>query len=256
MTGRWQIIHADALDALRNISPGSVDLVLTDPPYSSGGLTRGDRMSLTTSKYTDQSNSGAAALAAFAGDNRDQRGWLHWSALWLGLCLRAAKPGALLACFVDWRQLPTLTDAVQAGGWVWRGVSAWDKPDARPQLGRPAQSCEFVVWATAGARAVGGDQGPRTYSGVAPRVREHQTQKPIAMLQQWVDLAPRGGLVLDPFAGSGTTGEAALLNGRRFIGIEVTDHYAEVARRRLGSMDEVGARETDLQPTLFGEAAS
>jgi site-specific DNA-methyltransferase (adenine-specific) len=44
---------------------------------------------------------------------------------------------------------------------------------------------------------------------------------------------PDGGVVLDPFAGSATTGIAALNSGRRFIGVELTEHYAEVAANRL-----------------------
>jgi len=251
----WRVIQGNSMAVLQGLDAASVDMVLTDPPYSSGGFTRGDRTASTTTKYTNNDASGASSLPAFAGDNRDQRGWLVWCGLWLAECLRVAKPGAVLACFTDWRQLPSLTDAVQIGGWVWRGVSAWQKPDGRPQLGRPSNDCEFMVWATAGARAIVGEVGPRSHVAQAPRVREHQTEKPLGLLREWVKLAPPGGVVLDPFAGSGSTGEAAMLEGRRFIGIEITDQYTRVARARLGGMDSAGARETPTQPTLFGLGA-
>lgn len=52
-------------------------------------------------------------------------------------------------------------------------------------------------------------------------------------MRSLVKIVPEGGVVLDPFMGSGTTGVAAVLEGRKFIGIEMTEHYAEVARERI-----------------------
>lgn len=248
----WRIEQGDSLALLQTLEPGSVDMILTDPPYSSGGQFRGDRSQGTGAKYSNRSQ--ATALDNFAGDNRDQRGFAMWCALWLGECLRVSKPGALCALFTDWRQLPTVTDAIQAGGFVWRGISVWQKPNARPQLGRPRQDSEFLVWGTAGARPIEGEVGPSLQSLGPPgrEARVHQTEKPVALLREWVKLAPPGGVVLDPFAGSGSTGAAALLEGRKFIGFELTEHYAAVARERLASIDPVGARSTATQPTLFG----
>lgn len=54
------------------------------------------------------------------GDSKDQRSWTLWCTYWLSDCLRIAKDGAPLLAFSDWRQLPSMTDAVQAAGWIWR----------------------------------------------------------------------------------------------------------------------------------------
>lgn len=70
-------------------------------------------------------------------------------------------------------------------------------------------------------------------------------------MMPWVRLAPVGGLVLDPFAGSGTTGEAALLAGRRFLGFELTEHFATVACRRLSGIGHQGEQVSAGQPSLF-----
>lgn len=99
-----------------------------------------------------------------------------------------------------------------------------------------------------------GPVGPRAHIESAPRNRVHQTEKPVDLLKPWCELAPLGGLVLDPFAGSGSTGEAALLTGRRFFGVELTAHYAEIARHRLGCIGEHGEVVSHQQPSLFEEA--
>lgn len=76
---------------------------------------------------------------------------------------------------------------------------------------------------------------PGYLEGSQPRGRErrHITQKPVEVMRQLVQICRPGGTVLDPFAGSGTTGVAALLEGRAFVGVEVTGHYAQVARERM-----------------------
>lgn len=61
----------------------------------------------------------------------------------------------------------------------------------------------------------------------------HITQKPVEIMQQLVQICPEGGTVLDPFTGSGSTGVAALREGRNFVGVELSSHYADVAEQRL-----------------------
>jgi len=67
----------------------------------------------------------------------------------------------------------------------------------------------------------------------------HPTQKPVSALQPLIEaFCPPGGLVLDPFAGSGLTGEAAFLAGRRFVGIELDPNYHAAAAARLKALRE------------------
>jgi site-specific DNA-methyltransferase (adenine-specific) len=226
-----RLIHGEALSVLRELPDASVDALITDPPYSSGGFVRGDRMGDTVSKYVRIENGDEVD---FAGDNRDQRGYSYWLALWLSECLRIIKPGGTALLFTDWRQLPATTDSIQAGGFIWRGIVPWNKPASRPTSGRFTASCEFVVWGSRGAMPVEGAVLPGFYQESAPRDREHITQKPLGIMRQLARICPKGGVVLDPFMGSGTTGVAASLEGRDFIGVEMTRHYYEVAERRIG----------------------
>lgn len=232
---RATLYHGEALALLRTLPDASVDAVIADPPYSSGGTTSRERTTRSPrEKY--QSSDTARTYPTFYGEHRDQRSFGYWCALWMAECLRIARPGAPICVFTDWRQLPTTTDAIQSGGWTWRGLVVWNKPSARPHVGRFTNQAEYVVWGSHGPL------GARPELGVLPGVisvpvvakdKRHLTGKPIALMQQIVRICAPGGMILDPFAGSGSTGVAALAEGYRFIGIEQSAAYAEIARQEL-----------------------
>jgi len=239
MTSRWVLHEGEALSVLASLPSASVDAVIVDPPYSSGGFTRAERMKTTAEKYVVLKGSAVARWPDFAGDTRDQRAFGYWSALWLAQCLRVAKAGSPICIFTDWRQLPTMTDAMQAGGWLWRGVVPWDKTEAvRPQRGRFASQCEYVLWGSSGAMPARADIGclPGLVRESVKRAdRHHQVGKPTAVMRALARICRSDGIVLDAFAGSGTTGVGALLEGRRFVGIEMSPFYAQRARTRLAA---------------------
>lgn len=249
---RWTLYKGDSLAILPTLEKrhGKVSMVCTDPPYSSGGAMRGDRTGSTSSKYLRSDSAQAEYLPQFAGDNRDARGFLMWSALWMGAALDISNVGSVIACFCDWRQWTATTDAMQAGGWVWRGVVPWMKPAPRPSKGRFAQSSEFVPWGSAGPMSDDGDCHAGHWLGMPPHGREHITQKPLEFMRMLVAIAPTGSIILDPFNGSGTTGVAALLRGCHYIGIERTDEYCAISARRLaeaaGGMGEGKAGQMGL----------
>ena len=75
---------------------------------------------------------------------------------------------------------------------------------------------------------------------------DHPTVKPTALMRYLCRLVtPSGGVVLDPFAGSGSTGKAAMLEGFGFIGIELNEDYADIARARIAKAAEQ-ARQLEL----------
>lgn len=254
---RWAILPGEMLTALRSLPTASVDALISDPPYSSGGAFRGDRMMDTTAKYVNSENAGMRP--DFAGDNRDQRSFEFWCAMWLAECLRIAKPGAVCALFTDWRQLPSTTNALQAGGWVWRGVVPWDKTEAtRPQMGRPRAQCEYIVWGSAGALAQRADVGvlPGLIRQIVdPDEKLHIAGKPIAVMSELARYCVPDGVILDPFCGSASTGVGALRRGRRFIGCEVDPHWVSVSDQRMAA-EEQGSTIAQVkagQTSMFSE---
>jgi site-specific DNA-methyltransferase (adenine-specific) len=253
----WELHRRDALALLMDLPDASVDALITDPPYSSGGMYRGDRAQATDDKYTRPEARGRRP--DFSGDNRDQRSFLVWCSLWLMESTRVLKPGAPVVLFTDWRQLPTVTDALQSGGMVWRGIAVWDKTEgARPQMDSFKAQCEYIVWGTNGPMERDGRVGvlPGLFRHSVKQVdKHHQTGKPTPLMRDVVRICPAGGVVLDPFAGSGTTGVAALLEGRSFIGSELTDDIADTAEARLTETAAALAGTHETRP-LFGGGGS
>ena len=149
---RWRILHGDTLQLVQAFQPGIFDALITDPPYASGGTKQNERNRTTNQKYS--SMRAENALPDFDGDNKDQRSWTHWMAEWLYDARKACKKGAPICLFIDWRQYPSITDALQWAGWIWRGTAVWDKGNSRPQKGRFRQQAEYIVWGSNGPMPV------------------------------------------------------------------------------------------------------
>ena len=237
---RWALAGGEAVNILRGLPAGSIDAVITDPPYSSGAAHSAGRAALLPSKKYGLGK-GGRPRPDFHGDNRDQRSFLLWCSMWLAECLRVSTAGAPVVVFTDWRQLPTVTDALQVAGWVWRGLAVWDKTEgARPQMGRFRSQCEYMVWGTNGPSDRATDKAVGVLPGcfrhfVKKTDRFHLTGKPTPLMEDVVKICRPDGVVLDPFAGSGTTLVASLVQGRRAIGCELSDEYGGIARGRCAS---------------------
>lgn len=232
----WTLHSGDALTLLQTLPTASVDAVITDPPYNSGGMTPAQRTTNTArGKYV--SGDAAHQLPDFDGDTRDQRGYFAWMSLVLAQCYRISRHAAPLLVFTDWRQLPVTSDALQAAGWTWRGIVPWHKPISRPAKGGFNRACEYVLWATHGPVDAARNPVylPGLFSASQPRgkARRHITQKPDELMTELIKICVPGGIVLDPFAGSSATGVAALRADRDFIGIELSNTIAATSRERL-----------------------
>ena len=211
MEGNFQLIHGDCLEILPTLAAGSVDAVVTDPPYGIGVKTN----------YAER---GRGALARcndykpIIGDDKpfDPTPFLEFDTVILfGANYYADK-------------LPI------SGGWI-----IWDKVDGLPSK-RPVgfndnSDCE-MIWTNIGnaARIVKHRwMGAMKASENGDR-RIHPTQKPIKLMTRIIEYWTNpGDTILDPFMGSGTTGVACAQTGRSFIGIEIDENYFKIAEKRI-----------------------
>jgi len=230
------LYHGDCRELLPSIGP--VDAMVTDPPYSSGGMYRSDRAAATNAKY-QLDHETKRSYATFAGDNRDQRSFEKWVDSWASMALRLVPDGGGIGVFIDWRNVASVIDAIQMAGWVYRGLTPWHKgTDLRPNKGWFRRNIEFIVWGSAGPLLTGARAEGECWDGMfVARVNDgqkvHQTGKPFALMAQVLNVRPEWTTYLDPFAGSGTTLLAARALGRKAIGIEIEERYCEVAANRL-----------------------
>ena len=170
----------------------------------------------------------------------DQNAWAQWTYRWLKECKRVAKDGAPIVIFIDWRQLGLLTTLLQWAGWRWLGVAVWDKTEAcRPQMGRFAAQAEYIVWGAKGRlpakRHVGTLPGVFRHRVEVPGKKLHMTGKPLVLMEDLLRIVVPGGIILDPFAGSGSTLLAARNLGLGYVGIEASADYYKIAWERLGN---------------------
>jgi DNA modification methylase len=213
--GDITILHGDCLDILPALADGSVDAVVTDPPW----------MDYTTGRYDASSHHGAISYIppeAYAGH--------------LYRVLRADS-AAILWC--RWDCFDEHRDAMKAAGFAVKNCIVWGKPnhtagDLDGNLGAQHEMAVFAVkgdWKRHGPRETNLWIEPHLFSKTK---RHHPTQKPLGLMKRSIELTcPRDGVVLDPFAGAGSTPLACLKTGRRCIAVEVDERYIPIIRRRL-----------------------
>lgn len=236
------IYHGDALVLMAGMDPDSVDVVFTDPPYSSGAR----NSAKLRGRGSMRREEGAYGQDDWiGGDNLTAHGFAMLVRLFGVETMRIVARDGHLFSFMDWRQLPVLQGALEAAGWSSRALLVWDKMHFGMGNGF-RQQAEFVLHASKGTadNFLRHDLGTVFRSLRQSDVIGHPTVKPVGLVQQCLSAVP--GRVLDPFMGSGTTLLAAKGIGRSAIGIELKEEYCEIAAKRLaqGALD------------LFGEATA
>lgn len=240
--GSILLVHDDCLEALGRIEPESVDLVFADPPYflSNGGTTckSGRRAKVDKGKW-DRSL-GVEENHAF-------------NHAWLEACRRVLKANGTIWVSGTSHVIYSVGFAMQQLGFKLLNEIVWEKPNPPPNLSCRyfTHSTETVLWAARDRKSKhhfeyqamrelnGGKQMKSVWRMTAPGKLEkvhgkHPTQKPLALLERIVAAScPPGGVVVDPFNGSGTTGLAAVRAGHHYIGIERDRKYLELTKKRL-----------------------
>lgn len=235
----YRVVRGDAVDTLRGIETRSVSAIVMDPPYCSGGSTETTRRQAPSQGIASE-RLRDGDVKWFAGDNMTTPGLV-----WLLRAIafeseRVLVEGGSVLTFCDWRMWSNLAPAMESGGLRLQNMVVWDKGSAGLGTGfKPTH--ELVIHLTTGSGKFHNLCGSNVlrFGRVRGADKVHPTEKPVDLLRSLIRVvAPRGGLVVDPFCGSGSTGVAALREGRRFLGVERDPEHAATAERRLGAANE------------------
>lgn len=256
-SGKAQVNNIDALEGIARLDDESIDLVIADPPYGLG------------KDYGNDSDKKTAAE------------FQSWNEEWLSMLIPKIKPTGSLYLFATWRNSPELFVFLKVrmlmlneiiwdrrvpsmGGSTRRFSSVHDtigffaktkdyyfNIDAvripYDPLTKKARSRSIFVgkkWLEVGYNPKDVWTIPRLHRIHSER-KEHPTQKPLEIIVRMIRASsPEGGIVLDPFAGSGTTVAACLSNNRRCIAFEINPTYYEIILQRLAEIQFKGSNQS------------
>lgn len=233
---RVTLWHADCREVMAAMPPASIQAIITDPPYNVTEINGRDGTTVGKVRRAD-------------GSYRDvTRNFGDWDRGFEPRDLTAAAErllvdrGAFLAFTSD-----RLIGAYMDSPLHHMRTLVWLKSNPAPQFpGNYQSACEWIVWQGKGGPPVfnGGGAVSNVHTAPIPGGKVHPCEKPLGLMGRLVAIHTRpGDVVLDPFAGSGTTLRAVVDAGRRAVGIEADERYCEVIAKRLaqGSLDFGGA---------------
>ncbi len=263
---KFKLFLGDSISLLKNIPENFIDMIFADPPYflSSGTFTCHNGKMVSVKK-------GEWDLSNGTKDNFD----FHLA--WIKECRRVLKPEGTIWISGTYHSIYQCGFALEVCGFHFLNDIAWFKPNASPNL-----SCRFftashetLLWARKDKKSKHtfnyslmknglwpedqlkkkGSQMRSVWSIDTPKPAEkkygkHPTQKPFNLLRRIVLASTKkGDLILDPFTGSSTTGIAAYISGRSFIGIDSEKQYLDLSIKRYNDL----TNDLKNKPRLFEE---
>lgn len=202
-TERYTLYLADCLDVLPTLEAGSMDAVVTDPPYGIG-------YDASHKKYLGGIDRGIAEWDRNPFDPTAILMLQLQTIIWGGNCFASRLPD--FPGWLSWVKINKNGTKIRQA----EMELAWTNCVNRPQSFR---------WTWIGAGMEG--EGNAVYGGLV-----HPCQKPVALMEWCIDFT-KSECVLDPYMGSGTTGVACMKLGRKFIGIEIDEKYFAIAAKRI-----------------------
>lgn len=216
-----ELYNGDCIEEIKGVKTKSVDLIVTDPPYFLG--------------MTHNGQKGAFQDLAICRP--------FWEQL-ANEFDRVLKDDGEFYIFTDWRgyafYYPIFASILPV-----KNLIVWDKKSGAGNF--YTYTHEFIIYGTKCNKNKRGTNvwreksfasGAKSTNGE----KVHPTQKPVELIEKIIlNSSEKGGVVLDTFMGSGTTGVAAKKNGRRFIGMEIDKKYYDIAEARINESADMSA---------------
>lgn len=215
------IEQGDCLELMKQIPDGSVDMILTDPPYTMTKRGKSCRPNWMPNNMGDN---------VFSGSIPDTETWMRE-------CFRVLKNGTHFYTFCNTNDLQKYLNVASNVGFKLHNVLTMIKDTGMPNRWY-LKNCELVLFFRKGKAKPINDMRSRDWFRVNMPTKKtgklHITQKPLEMIELLIlNSSKENEIVLDPFLGSGTTCVAAKKHNRHYIGFELSEEYFQVACQRL-----------------------
>jgi len=216
-----KLILGECLEEMSKISDGSVDLILTDPPFK---MTKNGKS--CRPNYMPASSSESLFPSVIIDPN-----------LWMSECFRILKSRTHFYTFCNNNDIRAYLNAAHNAGFQLHNVISMIKNTKMPNRWYLKYTEKILFFRKGEAKRIN-DPTSRDYFNVeTPTLasgKVHPTEKPLSLIQKLVENSSKEGeLILDLFMGSGTTCLAAKNLGRQFIGIEKEEKYYNIAQKRI-----------------------
>ena len=243
MPSKIELFHGDCLEVMRDIPDGSVDMVVTDPPYK------------LTSRGTSGSMGGAFWTGELAKNGKVFENGSVDISDWIGECYRVLKGGTHIYIMVNDKNLMRYLNEVDRSGFNFVKTLVWVKPNKICGRWYMTQK-ETIILARKGGQRPINNAGtsdvlftPSFKKQKADKLNLHDTEKPTELMQVLIENSSKeNDVILDPFMGIGTTAIACINTGRNFIGIEKEEKYFKIASERIRKEQD------DIEQSLYYRA--
>jgi len=236
------LYNENCMRAMKRLTNGSIDLILTDPPYNLGNFMK-DRD--TNLKKMRDNFFGAAGW-----DDLSFEEWEKSMDDFFEESARVLKKGGAMLVFMSVIKVETLIRIAERHGLYYKTTGIWHKLNPMPRNMNLhfVNSTEAWVYFTYKKKTgTFNNDGKVLHDFFETSVTangerkygKHPTQKPVQLMGHFIQvLSNEGEMVLDPFMGSGSTGVAAKKNNRDFTGVEINENYFQIATRRIHEVKE------------------
>ena len=231
------IINDDCLNFLPQLKSNSIDLILTDPPY----IISKDSFFKCHSESADKKIVAKYNLSIDFGDWDKQQ--IDWDFI-LAQYWRIMKPGATLIIFYDIWKSGELKEKAEKHKFKQARIGQWQKTNPVPvnsSLNYLSNAIEYFFTFVKGKNPTFNskyDFGIYKFPICHGLERtKHPTQKPISLIKELIEKHSKpNDIVLDTFAGSGTTAHAAIITNRKYIIVERDKNYYEIIKKRIDNI--------------------
>ena len=215
-----QLYNGDCLDLMKNIPDGSVDLVLTDPPYG----------------MDFQSHFRKEMYSKIGNDKV-----LDWLESYVDECFRILKDNTAVYFFCSWHNVDIFKQAIEKKFKI-KNILIWEKNNTSmgDLKGSYAPKYEMIIFAHKGRKLLNGFRYADVIKANRTGNKVHPTEKPVDLLELFIkNSSNENEVVFDGFMGSGSCGVACVNTNRNFIGIELDKGYFDIAEKRINEAQNI-----------------